>query len=47
MQVARAHEMEKISKNRYTADYNVTCQFNDMNTILKTLMGKENTKEQV
>ena len=31
MQVVRAYEMEKISKNRYTAEYNLTCQFNNMN----------------
>ena len=49
MQVVRAHEMEKISKNRkslfkdanrYAAEYNLTCEFNSTNTILKDIDGK-------
>ena len=49
VQVVRAHKMRKISKNRkslfkdanrYPAEYNLTCEFNNTNTILKDIHGK-------
>ena len=49
VQVVRAHKMRKISKNRkslfkdanrYPAEYNLTCEFNNTNTILKDIHWK-------
>ena len=48
-EVVRAHEIEKIRKNRksifkdanrYTAEYNLTCEFNNTNTVFKDIDGK-------